>query len=120
MTGRNRTLAILVLAGMVVLGLGYWGYECQHTAKQIEKELRSLWMEQALVTPLLVQCGRSNSLKQVPTSFLVEEPECSRRLLAHLALKNTRAANLPQPNASDLLANASGLNESRTAAGSSP
>ena len=90
------TVGIAVVVVLLVALLGHWGSGDHGFAKRLEKELRLCRTAHAIQVPLLVQSCKKAMTPSLPVSFLLDEPECARKLLEELKISNPSIV-VPRP-----------------------
>ena len=90
------TVGIAVVVVLLVAILGHWGSDGHGLAERLEKELRLCRMAHAVQVPLMVQSCKRAMTPSLPASFLLEEPECARKLLVELKISNSSIV-VPRP-----------------------
>ena len=97
MKHRIRPVTLTVVALVVLLLLAsYMAHEMNETLQRIERLSHFCRTAHAVQVPLVVQSCKKAMTPSLPVSFLLNEPECARKLLEELKVRNPSIV-LPRP-----------------------
>ena len=97
MKHRIRPVTLIVVALVVLLLLAsYTAHEMNETLQRIERLSHFCRASHAAQVPLVAQSCKKAMTPSLPVSFLLDEPECTRRLLEELKVSNPSIV-VPRP-----------------------